>query len=217
MSIKKIEYTEARKLIRSGDILLWSPTSLAGRLIGWATRSYRGRAAGPDCQLSHAGMASWSAPACDGCGSRRPINDALEVLEQHESLQGYGTRTTSLSWMVEHYPGSIHVYRVNDASDTDSYIASRHMRRRAGTPYGWWGSLFRTGVRVFLRWLYTPAEPFLVSHEHRLDCSASVADSWRRVAGGRYDPKPKTAVWAVKPVDLADPAFATYLFTLYPD
>ena len=209
MAIKKIGYTEARTLIRSGDILLWSPTSLPGRRIGRATRTYRGRAEGPDCQLSPAGMASWSAPA--------PLANSLEVLEQHESLQWYGTRTTSLGWMVEHYPGCIHVYRVNDASDADSYDASRHMRRRAGTPYGWLGSLVRTGIRVLLKWLYTPSEPFLVSHEHRLDCSASVADSWRRVAGGRYDPKPKTAVWAVKPVDLADPAFATYLFTLYPD
>ena len=133
MAIKKIGYTEARTLIRSGDILLWSPTSLPGRLIGWATRNYRGRAEGPDCQLSHAGMASWSAPA--------PLANSLEVLEQHESLQWYGTRTTSLGWMVEHYPGCIHVYRVNDASDADSYDASRHMRRRAGTPYGWLGSL----------------------------------------------------------------------------
>ena len=60
-SLRLVTFDRAREEIVDGDVLLWRPTSLLGRLIAWATRS----------TYSHASMATW---LCDDVA-------ALEMLQ----------------------------------------------------------------------------------------------------------------------------------------
>jgi hypothetical protein len=182
-----VVYYDVRKRIRNGDVLLWSPTTLAGRWIAYRLQS----------PFSHAGMACWAGR----------VGDSDSVLEHSEFLQWHGGWTTNLSCAIRAYPrGVCHVFRL---AGIDGHHAAQCMRRRAGTPYAW-----RDLVRIRLRKLL-PSLPcwdeecYTASFNRALVCSAAVADSARRgnvwVAAG-------VPVWAVTPHDLAN--YAEYKFTL---
>ena len=110
-------YAETRKRIRSGDVLLYRPCNLLGRLIARLGRS----------EYSHAAMAAW-------------WGERLMCLE---SLQGVGGRAALLSHQVHRWPGIIDVY--GPIVHLDRAVVLEAMIGITGRRYGWW-SLLRAAV-----------------------------------------------------------------------
>ena len=191
-----LRYADARPLIKTGDLLLWEPTSLMGLLIAKYS----------DGPFSHVASASW-------CGG---------ILETHEMLQWYGGRTVNLSAMVRMYPGRIHVYRARKLHNREF---SEAQRRRAGESYGW-GTLLAAGINKLLgigrRIHLCNVNPeykdkdslwealYRTPLDHPAICSEAVASDLRRAGCQIY---PELAAWEITPNMIAD---ATgYLFTLF--
>lgn len=180
-----MSYREARRRIRSGDLLLFRRRgiiSIAGRGIH-----------------SHAAMAAW----WDGdlfCLETRSFQAARAVL---------------LSHLVERWPGRVDVFESNPGgrwAHYDRRATVRAMRRMAGLDYGW-ANLFWVGLMhaPVLRWFQSPD----LRDDHAAKgppfCSQAVVMATR--AGG-VDPVPRLADRLTEPADLARSPFYRYRFTL---
>ena len=108
---RHVGYAEARPQIHDGDILLWKPATIIGRLICWAT----GQA------YSHASMAAY-----DPDGRLRNV----------EMIQHKGGKSEPLSAQVQKYPGRCEVWRPNRPL-YDGPAAVVPMLWLLGQPYGW--------------------------------------------------------------------------------
>jgi hypothetical protein len=180
-----VRYAETRASVQNGDLLLWRPTSLGGRLIARFTRA----------RYSHVAMAGWW-----GTGK-------MAVLMQLEFLQWHGGRAVTLSSQVRRWPGRCDVYRVPGLRRGD---AVRAFARRTGMPYGW-GDFFRIALVRLCPWLRVESPERPMSELTPLVCSGAVGDACRR--GGR-DPKPGASAHNLGPGDFAKKSFAEYQFSL---
>lgn len=109
---RAVIYSEARRLILGGDVLLHRPTKhLMSRLIG--------EHGGGPIPYSHAALAAW-------------WGDIAFLLE---TLQWAGAHAVTLSSQVEQNPGHYDVYRVRPPYAAAAAVDE--MLRITGTPYGW--------------------------------------------------------------------------------
>ena len=189
-----LDYNSVRGDIQNGDLLLWEPTNLFGRIV---SRLSGGK-------YSHVASVSWSG----------------DVLECHEMLQWQGGQTTNLSVQVRNYPGKVHVYRIGNLKEP--YAFSQRQRRRAGEKYGWWNLKCATTGRLLGYSRLPRLLDVSVSYDQRRRkelyitpltqpafCSQAVVSDLR--AAGR-DAFPTKAAWEIDPNMLA--TIAEYQFTL---
>jgi hypothetical protein len=144
--------------IRDGDILLWRPTSLVGRIIAQGTGSI----------YSHASMAGW-------------WNSALMNVEM---LQFRGGQAACLKKQVRRWPGCCDVYRPRSplyAGEDALY----QMKRLISQPYGWQDFAFIVAHRYLRLPLVDPADS-MDPAKPRV-CSAAVAWAVRTGCGLRVD------------------------------
>ena len=184
-------YAKARSSICSGDVLLWRPTTLMGRLIARGTKAV----------YSHASMAGW-----EPNGRMNPNRRLRNV----ELAQFHGGRHLPLSGFVERYPGLIDVYRPTEPYDGDR--ALEWILWLCSQDYGWADFALMVVLRGF-RWkLPTPAD----SPDPDLPrvCSAGVA--WAIHYGGGRKVDSQKSDFLIFPGELADP-FSRYQCTLYWD
>lgn len=181
-----LSYRDARPLIRSGDVLLWRPTSPIGRIICRATRQ----------EYSHAALAGWFGEP----------HEPHSVLLALEFLQWHGGRAVDLSSQVRRWPGVCDVYRFTRPEMHHNRRAALRMARRTGSDYGW-RDCFRAGFRRWFRfWTGVDCLDGVDTTAGRLDdgtpliCSEAVAAAW------------ELPDWLITPGDLAK--LAEYQFTL---
>jgi len=184
---KTTPYSQARRQIRDGDVLLFCNGNV---LIVISGRS----------PFTHAGMAVW-------------WGDDLMCVH---TVQGRGGVVDHLSELVAKYPGKIAVYRVCEAARRrySRAKAVAEMKRIIGLPYGWPAILTAACLHLpIVRWFVRPLRsdeangglPF---------CSAAVSRASR--AGG-LDPVPNLADKFTEPGDLARSAAMKPRFVLIPD
>ncbi len=155
-SLRLVTFDRAREEIVDGDVLLWRPTSLLGRLIAWATRS----------TYSHASMATW---LCDDVA-------ALEM------LQWRGGCASNLKKQGDRWPGSCDVFRPRYPSG-DARYAVDQMFLLVQQDYGWLDFAYIVGHR-YLRLPLLPMADTRDPEQPRV-CSAAVAWAIRTGAGLR--------------------------------
>jgi len=168
-------YRAVRDSIRDGDLLLWRPSGLFGRVI----------CAGSGSQHSHAGIAGWIT-----------LPDGTRRLMSLETIEGQGGVIRPLSELVAKWPGRIDVYRANPGNRWPEFNRSATVTaffdNVIGKEYGKWAA-FKAALRkmfvlrLFLRPKYGDDQgagypPF---------CSGAVA-RWTREGGG-VDPVPGLA------------------------
>lgn len=194
MRVVTVPYAEARRSIRTGDLLLKRRRGWIGMdaMIAQAGRS-------PWC---HAAMASW-------------WGQTLMLLEM---VQFVGGRAVTLSSQVRAAPGRWDWFSCamdggcgRGVPGFDRYEAAQNMLRMTGTPYGW-RSLLRVALAraPITRWLMPPRTNDLANGAPKF-CSDAI--SWAcREAG--CDPVPHLADGYTEPADLARSTLFTYRFTL---
>jgi hypothetical protein len=143
--IVRAAYADFRGEIHSGDMLLWNPTSLVGRLIGRETRS----------AISHVSMAGWWS------------GHLLEI----GMVLWNGCDVNALSHQVRRWPGTCHVYRPRDPYNGWGAVAA--MVGLIKQPYGW-QRLLRIWARRHLPSLL-PAPQNCDQPERQGVCSTSTA------------------------------------------
>jgi hypothetical protein len=178
-----LPYESLRSLVRDGDLLLWKPVGLPGRIIAWGTRS---------C-YSHASMAAWR-------------HGRLWNLEM---VQWRGGQHVHLSQQIARYPGSCAVWRPRNLA-FDGVGAVHEMLWLMGQNYGWW-DLARIAVRNVLPHCVLPQAVDSDDPEVPRVCSASY--HWAARIGGGIAPCPGKADLDVSPRDLYAGGFADYLGT----
>jgi hypothetical protein len=180
-----VEYAEARRKIRDGDILLFRSKGFLSQLIRVGGRS----------EYSHAAMAGW-------------WSDRLMCVEMTDS----GGQAQLLSNLVERMPGAIDVFRANATRRRFSREkALAAMVAITGKPYGNWNLIRAAAMHaIFFRFLVTPDTDDSANGSVPF-CSQAVARACR--AGG-VDPVPNLADRLTEPGDLARSAFFEYRFTL---
>ena len=91
-SISTVRYADVRHTLRDGDLLLWRPSGLFGRVICAASGS----------RHSHAGIAAWIT-----------LPNGVRRLVSLETVEGRGGVVQPLSELVKKWPGLIDVYAAN--------------------------------------------------------------------------------------------------------
>ena len=182
-----IPYSEARRRIRDGDLLLFRPRGLIWRAIAVAGRS----------QYTHAAMAGW-------------WNGRLMNVE----MTSGGGRAQLLSNIVDRWPGVIDVYEAN-AERKHHFSRSRALGAMigiTGVPYGRW-NLFRAAMihMPLLRFLVPADMDDAEMSQWPPFCSMAVSMACRRAG---VDPVPELADRMTEPADLARSLFFKYRFTL---
>lgn len=104
-----LAYPQARRYIHNGDVLLWRPSSLLGRLICLGTRA----------RYSHASLAGWWG----------------DVLLNIEMVQWQGGQIVRLSQQVARWPGLCDVFRPQ--RQYSGRGAVERMVKLVGQRYGW--------------------------------------------------------------------------------
>lgn len=181
-----VNYAEARREIRDGDLLLFRPRGILCRALAVAGRS----------KYTHAAMAGW-------------WGDRLMNVE----MTSGGGRAQLLSNIVVRWPGVIDVYEANAARRRFSRKkALAAMIAVTGKPYGRW-NLFRASIYhlPLVRFLASPDANDLETTAWPPFCSQAVAMACR--AGG-VDPVPELADRLTEPGDLARTTFFKYRCTL---
>lgn len=185
----ELQYDRVRQQIADGDLLLWRPTSLLGRMIATLSR-------GP---YSHAAMATWWG------------RDCLYLID----MVFTGGRAVTLSSQVSRFPGRIDWYRANPGwkFKWDRMATVDRMRRRAGERYGF-ANLLRNvlSYSVLTRWLVKPNLDDLENGTPPL-CSQAISADYR---GGGVDSVLGLADSWTTPNDLARSMFFELQGTLYP-
>ncbi|MBN2580892.1 MAG: hypothetical protein JXB10_18040 [Pirellulales bacterium] len=183
-----VSLAEARKKIRSGDLLLYRRRGLI---------SVAGRGA-----HAHAAKAAW-------------WDDELFCLEVRE---GHGGRAVTLASQVARWPRRIDVFQTNPGRrwpDYDRRGAVRFMRRLCGCSYGYAGLLSAAFLHLpVIRFFVTPDLDDAAIGRRPPFCSQACVMADR--LGGGVDPVPHLADRLTEPADLARSPFYKYLFTLIP-
>ena len=187
-----IPYTDARKRIQDGDVLLFHRRQWYMRAVGVAGRS----------EYVHAAMAGW--------WGRR-----LMCVE----MTAGGGRAQLLSNLVDRWPGAIDVYGFvppaswhKNAGETVREESLCAMIEITGCPYGWW-NLCRAAVMHLpvLRWFVRPDENDGSQNASPPFCSQAVATAYRRAGA---DLVRNLADRLTEPGDLARSALLAYRFTI---
>jgi hypothetical protein len=181
--------------IQSGDILLWRPTTLCGRIIAACGRSV----------YSHAGMAA-------------VLGSDLISLDM---LQFRGGKAELLSGYVAAHPGRIDWYQARDAIGApdatplwyDRHGAVGRMWDFVGHRYGWRAIGLVSLRHLPIVRLFCPV-PSDGEHSH-LPAFCSGAVSIACYEGGGVDPCPNLAHRLTEPGDLARSLLFRYRATLY--
>ncbi len=179
-------YQDLRETVRDGDLLLWRPTSLPGRMIRLGSSLVRWKW----IPYSHASMAAWGQ------------NGRLYNLEQ---IQWLGSQHKPLSKLLARYPGSCEIWRPVDPS-FDGQGAVRQMLWLMGQHYGW-STFPRIILRTTFPGLLAPAENS-DDPDQPLVCSSAYSFAAR--TGGGIAPCPQKPDVEVSPADLALSGFARY-------
>jgi hypothetical protein len=183
-----IRYSEVRREIRDGDLLLYRRRGLI---------SIAGRG-----DHSHAAKAAWWG------------ND-LFCLEVREWVGG---RAVTLSSQVIRWPGRIDVYAANPDDRWPRYDragATRFMRRLCGCRYGYLNIALAALLHLPVARLLLRANVEDDAHDRRPPfCSQACAMADR--LGGGVDPVTHLADRLTEPADLARSPFYEYRFTLIP-
>jgi hypothetical protein len=179
-------YAAVRDDIFDGDLLLWLPTTLAGRLICWGSRQ----------PLSHSSMAG-----------RGPDGRLRNV----EMVQWRGGVTEPLADQIARYPGACQVWRPIDPK-YNGRRALEAMLWVLGQPYGWL-DLARIALRKVFPRISLPRAVNSNSPSVIRVCSACTTFALR--IGGVIACPGKADV-EVSPGDQAASGFARYRFTLFP-
>jgi len=186
----RVQYDQLRGVVFNGDMLLWRPVNLAGRVIALGTSlRYRKRIV-----HSHASMAAWGA------------NGRLYSLEL---IQWHGGRHLHLSDELKRYPYSCEVWKPEDKSFCREG-AVRQMLWLMGQHYGWRNFLHIT-VRMLFPHFLLPTPKNSDDPDQPLVCSS--AYSWAARTGGGVAPCPQLQDHDVSPADLALSKFAKYYAT----
>jgi len=190
--VNTIQYTDARPLIRTGDLLLYRPCRWNEPLNKLFAK------AGPIDKLedwqryAHAGMAVW----------------AEGVLQLVDVVQWVGGRHIKLSLEVAHYPGQYDVYRVRGLRHI--HVAAHKMVDLAGSPYGWGSLAYAAASQAGLL-------PMIADDDlNGSTPQCAQADSRALRTAGR-DPLTGLADRCTTPNHLAVPSFSRYLMTLGAD
>jgi len=182
--------------IHDGDLLLWRPTSLMGRIIAACGRS----------EYSHAGMAAW-------VGVRL---DSLDMVQWRGGVRG------PLTDLVARHPGRCDWYEavpyLGELGNTpiwyDREGAVRTMGRFVGRRYGCRAIILVSLRHMPIARLLCPV-PSDDEHSH-LPAFCSGAVSIACTDGGGIDPVPQLAHRLTEPGDLARSLLCRYRATLYP-
>ena len=194
---KKIPYTEAKKLIQEGDVLLFRGCGV----LSWLIKRYGSGV------HSHVGIAHW-----DG--------DHLQCVEFREFKGG---RSVSLRSQVNDTPSGIDVFRAAtklqyenieyNLTDTVRSKISSILILLTGLPYGW-QNIWKL-VKHYTPFLRLEAQNIKDDDPTKVFvCSTAVAYAYRMAY---VDPVPYLADSAVAPADLARAALFQYQFTLEKD
>lgn len=197
-----VDYRDARRKIADGDVLLFRPRGMMWRPIAVAGRS----------EYCHAAMAGW-------------WNGRLMCVE----MTAGGGRAQLLSNLVDRWPGTIDVYRLDEiktalkqgfkdrvsADHVQNIIAHAALNRMiavTGRRYGWW-SLFRASLYhlPFFRFMVSPDTKDAEVSRWPQFCSEAVADAYRSAG---VDLVPNLSDRLTEPGDLARSALLQYQFTL---
>jgi len=211
MIIKK--YSEIKKYINEGDVILFRGKGLFSKLIGSYTET----------PYSHVGLASWVN------GNSNTDEGVLEILEFTE---GSGGRAVNFEQMVKKNPKKIDIYRPNPSFFIIEYSEKENktiikekifsgktvttiMRKMTGLPYGWKRIWWIFRHKLFLYKI------FMDTNKLRLDslggemiypvCSTAVAYSFN--CNG-YDLVKNRSDERTEPGEIAKSTQLNYLFTL---
>ena len=202
--LPSLRYSQARPLIRSGDLLLFRSRGLKGQALQIAGRG----------RYTHAAMAVWW-----GRPAELPYQDGNGILCVCETVEGIGGRIVPLSRYVAEYPGTIEVFSINTHAfrSYDRWGAVEWaLRNIPGVRYGTW-----TIVRIALshlpifRWFIRPDTDNVSVAKRRPVCSTARAMADR--IGGGVDPVPHLADEWCEPSDLAKSLLYRQKFRLVPD
>jgi hypothetical protein len=186
-----LAYSDARHSIRNGDVLLWRPTTFAGKLIVWFTGA----------EYSHASMAFW-----EPNGGKNPHRR----LRSAELVQWHGGRHQKLSKCVRRYPGKIDVFRPHGPYNGDAAVT--WIMVCMSQCYG-----CLTFVALFFRRvLGKRLLPLADSPDPDYPRVCSVGVAWAANYGGGRKVNVEKSDFEVLPGELAEP-FSKYLGTLVPD
>ena len=187
METHLLPYSQARRKIRDGDLLLFRRENrLMSRLIAAAGRS----------EYCHAAMAAW-------------WNGRLMCLE---TVQTHGGRAVMLSTAVAESPDLIDVYRIKATRRRfDRNAAVRAMIEITGKRYGWPNLLRAAMLHLPVVRLFTIPLDDDRANGSLPFCSDAVS---RALRAGGIDPVPHLADAGTEPADLARSAAVAYRFTL---
>ena len=193
----KIPYSEAKKLIKEGDVLLFRGKGI----ISWLIKRY-----GSGLH-SHAAIAHW-----DG--------DHLQCVEFREFKGG---RSVSLRTQVNDTPSGSDVFRSAQKVqyEKEGYNLTDAIRSKissilmllTGLPYGW-KNIWKLGLHYFPFCRLAPQNTKDEDPTKVFVCSTAVAYAYRMAY---IDPVPYLADSAVTPADLARSALFQYQFTIEKD
>ncbi len=189
ITVTKTSYRTVRRDILSGDLLLWRPSGLFGKLICAASGS----------RHSHAGIAAWI-----------KLPSGVRRLVSLETVEGRGGVVQPLSELVKKWPGLIDVYRANAGNRWLEFeraaVVTAFWDNVIGSEYGKWAAVKAAlrkmlVLRMFLKPDYQDGKisgspPF---------CSGAVS-RWTREGGG-VDPVPGLADDSTWPGHLENSSF----------
>jgi len=201
-----LPYNDTTKLfVQEGDIFLYRPSSLCGKIIQKFSRG----------AYSHAGLASW--------------HNSHNILETIEFLW-YGCTTKIFDRVIEKQSGYIDVYRPVSSHvvinfdpithHTSSSIKSfkpksitNDMRKLTGLPYGWsriwkFAKSYLLGFRLFYN-VQDIIDDTPTDKMHYV-CSTSIAHVFSK---NNFDLMPNKSDRWIKPSDLSNSSLLNYLFT----
>lgn len=205
-------YSEIKKYINEGDILLFRGKGLTAKAIGLGSES----------SYTHVGIASWF---------NGYANTNIGILECVEFREGSGGRSVNLAQQVEKNSERIDVYRPNPFfyscqydENKDNYVftkkkfdgkaVTRIMRRMTGLPYGWRRIWWMAKNKIpLLRW-FTDRSSLMIDDLDDIVypvCSTAVAYSFN---SNGYDLVRNRSDQWTEPGDIARSTQINYLFTL---
>ena len=147
-----LRYSDSRKTISSGDVLLYEGETFYSWIIKKVTRS----------RFSHSGIAVW-------------WNERLMVME----AVSRGVVVTPLSASVGHYKGHVHWYtskRLLNEEDRKRMII--FAQEELGKDYALWTAIW-VGIKLIFNW--KPEERDELKQEQKLFCSAYVAQIYNSI------------------------------------
>lgn len=221
MKINNIPYSEAKPLIKEGDILLFRGKGCISKIIGAMTET----------SYSHVGVASWvNGQHSDGVLECVEFREGSALMSLINSNAGGGGRSINLEQAIRKQPDQIDVYRpipkftsivFNDETkaaelvtiDFDGKCVTNVMRKMTGLPYGWKRIWWMTKHKLVL-WRLRDKSSLMNDELKDIIypvCSTSTSYAFTKCG---YDLVKNRADEWMEPGDIAKSARLNYLFTL---